>query len=153
MSFVLTNICEGENHAPQIYSTREEAMNRLSILAAQIIKSCLQNEWINEPLPESDDELEDARIVLDYAEKAGEIIRKSDTEIEVFNPDEGGSRLKVFETNGRIENLLIYAFEWAINVGEQATCDIIRATGILPEELDAIGYDAENFPKMHEWAA
>lgn len=51
----------------------------------------------------------------------------------------------------RKEELLISAFEWAINVSEQATHDLIRATGITSEELSEIGYDKENFPQMHEW--
>ena len=50
----------------------------------------------------------------------------------------------------RLEDMLIDAFEWAINVSEQVTEDLIRATGITSEELTSIGYDRENFPKMHE---
>ncbi len=153
MSYVLTSVCEGENSTPQIFSTKDIAINQMVIRAAQIVKSRMQNEWVQEPLPTTDNELEEARLIFDYAEKAGKVTWKSDSEIEVFPNSEGGTRFRIFEVNGRLENLLIYAFEWAINVGEQATHDIIRATGILPEELDAIGYDAENFPKMHEWAA
>ena len=52
---------------------------------------------------------------------------------------------------GRMEDLLIGAFEWAINVSEQATHDLIRATGITSSELTTLGYDKVNFPKMHEW--
>ena len=52
----------------------------------------------------------------------------------------------------RKEELLISAFEWAINVAEQVTHDLIHATGITSEELTDIGYDEENFPKMHDWA-
>ncbi len=52
----------------------------------------------------------------------------------------------------RIEELIINALEWAINVSEQATKDLIRAMEITSDELDEIGYDKENFPKMHEWA-
>ena len=33
-----------------------------------------------------------------------------------------------------------------------ATKRMIRAMKITPEELDMIGYDADNFPTMHEWA-
>lgn len=51
----------------------------------------------------------------------------------------------------RQEELLINAFEWAINVSEQVTHDLIRATGITSDELSAIGYDKKNFPKLHEW--
>ena len=48
--------------------------------------------------------------------------------------------------------LLINAIEWAVNVSEQLTEDLIRATGITSDELSAIGYDKDNFPAMHAWA-
>ena len=51
----------------------------------------------------------------------------------------------------RIEMLLINAIEWAVNVSEQSTHDILRAIGITNDELTAIGYDEENYPKMHTW--
>lgn len=51
----------------------------------------------------------------------------------------------------RIEILLINAIEWAVNVSEQSTHDILRAIGITNDELTAIGYDEENYPKMHTW--
>ena len=51
----------------------------------------------------------------------------------------------------RLEELLINTIEWAINVSEQITHDLLRASGIASEELTAIGYDKDNFPKMHEW--
>ena len=57
--------------------------------------------------------------------------------------------LDVTEKFDRYETLIINALEWAINVSEQATCDLIRAMGITSEELSAIGYDEDNFPKMH----
>jgi len=53
--------------------------------------------------------------------------------------------------NNRTEELLINAIEWAINISEQATHDIIRAIGITSDELDTIGYDKENFHDMYEW--
>ena len=53
--------------------------------------------------------------------------------------------------NNRTEELLINAIEWAINISEQTTHDIIRAIGITSDELDIIGYDKENFHDMHEW--
>lgn len=49
----------------------------------------------------------------------------------------------------RLQELLINAFEWAINCSEQITRDLISATGITSEELDEIGYDKNNFPDMH----
>lgn len=56
----------------------------------------------------------------------------------------------VYVKSERLEECLINAIEWAIQVGEQATHDLIRGIGITSDELDAIGYDAENFPEMHE---
>ena len=50
----------------------------------------------------------------------------------------------------RLEELVINALEWAIEVSEQTTRDLIVSMGITPEELDAIGYDKENFAPMHE---
>ena len=54
-------------------------------------------------------------------------------------------------TAERTEELLINSIEWAVNISEQATHDIIRAIGITSDELDAIGYDKENFSNMHTW--
>lgn len=51
----------------------------------------------------------------------------------------------------RYEELLINSLEHAINTSEQATKDLIRAMRIMPDELDEIGYDKENFPEMHKW--
>ena len=48
------------------------------------------------------------------------------------------------------EMYLINAIEWAVNVGETATHDLLRAIAITSEDLEAIGYDRANFPKMHE---
>lgn len=56
----------------------------------------------------------------------------------------------VYVTSERLEEIAINALEWAIEVGEQTTTDLIRAMGITSDELDAIGYDKENFPSMHE---
>lgn len=52
----------------------------------------------------------------------------------------------------RLEELLIQAFEWTIDCSEQMTTDLVVATGITCAELNEIGYDEENFPKMHEYA-
>ncbi len=60
--------------------------------------------------------------------------------------------MDVVEEFNRYETLLINAIEWAVNVSEQHTKDIIRAMGITSDELSAIGYDEENFPTMHVWA-
>lgn len=51
----------------------------------------------------------------------------------------------------RYEDCLINAIEHAIDVSTQYTHDLLRAMGITSEELEDIGYDRENFPKMHEW--
>ena len=56
------------------------------------------------------------------------------------------------EETQRCEDLLIKAIEWTVNVSEQHTRDLLRAIGITSDELSAIGYDEENFPKMHIWA-
>lgn len=39
---------------------------------------------------------------------------------------------------GRNEQLIINAIEWAINVSEQATCDLIRGMEITSDELNFI---------------
>ena len=49
----------------------------------------------------------------------------------------------------RLTELLINAFEWAIEVSETTTNDLIRATGITSAELEEIGYEKDNFPSMH----
>ena len=52
----------------------------------------------------------------------------------------------------RLESLLISAFDWASEISDTAIHDIIRATGITSVELEAIGYEEENFPELHEAA-
>lgn len=56
----------------------------------------------------------------------------------------------VYVKSERLEECVINAIEWAINVSEQVTYDLICGMGITSDELDAIGYDEKNFPKMHE---
>ncbi len=53
--------------------------------------------------------------------------------------------------NNRLEELLIDSIEWATEVSQQATHDLIRSIGITSEELEEIGYDIENFPEMHSY--
>lgn len=60
--------------------------------------------------------------------------------------------LDVTKEFNRYETLIIFALEWAINVSEQVTCDLIRAMGITSDELSAIGYDEDNFLKMHGYS-
>ena len=55
-------------------------------------------------------------------------------------------------TKERYEELLINVFEWAINISEQATYDLIQAAEITSKELGEIGYDKANFREMHEAA-
>lgn len=50
----------------------------------------------------------------------------------------------------RLEEITINAIEWAIEVGEQTTYDLILGMGITSDELDAIGYDKENFGSLHD---
>ena len=52
-------------------------------------------------------------------------------------------------SEGRLTELLINAFEWAIEVSENATNDLIRFTGITSDELKKIGYEKVSFPSMH----
>lgn len=54
--------------------------------------------------------------------------------------------------NKRFEELLINAIEWAIEVGEQTTQDIIKAIEITSTELEKIGYDKKNFSDLHKYA-
>ena len=51
--------------------------------------------------------------------------------------------------NNRFEELLINVFEWAINVSEQLSLDMVKASGITSDELSDIGYEKENFPSLH----
>lgn len=54
-------------------------------------------------------------------------------------------------TNNRLKELLINAIEWSIEVSEQHTHDLLRATRITSHELEIIGYDKENFENIHEF--
>ena len=51
--------------------------------------------------------------------------------------------------NNRLEELLINVFEWAINVSEQLSLDMVKASGITSDELNDIGYEKENFPSLY----
>lgn len=53
-------------------------------------------------------------------------------------------------SNERMEELIINALEWAITCGEQTTHDLIHGMSITSEELDNIGYEKENFSRMHQ---
>lgn len=83
---------------------------------------------------------------LKGGEGAAEIIVSDETTHNTF------VLMDVVEEFNRYETLLINAIEWAVNVSEQHTKDIIRAMGITSDELSAIGYDKDNFPAMHVWA-
>ena len=54
-------------------------------------------------------------------------------------------------TNSRLKELLINAIEWSMDVSEQHTHDLLRATGITSHELEIIGYDKENFENIHRF--
>ena len=97
-------------------------------------------------------------VIKDSAEKAlkmtldGEDVQITEVIADTIKlNDEVISTKESTSVEDRKEELLINAFEWAINVSEQATHDLIRATGITSEELSEIGYDKENFPQMHKW--
>lgn len=53
--------------------------------------------------------------------------------------------------NPRLMELITNVIEWGIEVSEDTTHDLLRGMGITSEELEEIGYEQENFPKMHEW--
>lgn len=57
-----------------------------------------------------------------------------------------------YVTHDRLEDIIIKAFEHAIDVSEQATFDLIKATDMCRHELTAIGYDEDNYPDMHKHA-
>ena len=149
--YVVKSTCDGESELLWGSPSQKIAFNYMLITAAAIIKSNLQNEWVCEPLPEDDNELAEAEKIFKYVEKAG-LARKEGNTIHLFE-DGPETVLSVEEIKtDRTENLLIAAFEWAIEVSEQTTRDLVCATGILPEELAAIGYNKEDFPEMHKWA-
>ena len=55
-------------------------------------------------------------------------------------------------TNERMEELLINALEWAIEKNEETTIELVQHMGITSDELEAIGYEKENFETMHNAA-
>ncbi len=55
-------------------------------------------------------------------------------------------------TNERMEELLLNALEWAIEKDEETTTELIQHMGITSDELEAIGYERENFEIMHDAA-
>ena len=48
-------------------------------------------------------------------------------------------------SSSRAVELIINAIEWAIEVSEDTTRDVLRAMGITEQELKQIGYDGEDF--------
>jgi hypothetical protein len=55
-------------------------------------------------------------------------------------------------TKTRLEDLCIAAIEWATEHSEDISHDLIRGMGITSDELEAIGYEKENFPSLHDAA-
>lgn len=53
----------------------------------------------------------------------------------------------------RARQLVLDAIEWAIEISEQTTHDLLRGMGITSDELEEIGYEKETFPEMHEWVS
>ena len=51
----------------------------------------------------------------------------------------------------RAERLILDAIEWAIDVSEQTTHDLLRGMGITSEELEILGYEEESFPDLYKW--
>ncbi len=108
-------------------------------------------------------------VVLDYALSSYWTVLSNDGKTVRLKNLKGGERavemnvsdetahntfvlMDVTEEFNRYESLIINALEWSINVSEQSTSDLIHAMGITSDELSAIGYDEDNFPKMHRWA-
>ncbi len=52
---------------------------------------------------------------------------------------------------GICEMLLTNVIAWADEVSGQVAHDMLHGMGISPEQLDALGFDKNNFPKLHRW--
>lgn len=73
-----------------------------------------------------------------WDEKATELVQsKRKNEDKSMEADEISS--------SRAVELIINAIEWAIEVSEDTTRDVLRAMGITEQELKQIGYDGEDF--------
>lgn len=77
--YSLLRTCDGDALAPIIFMTLDEAKQEMRKQAVQIVKANLQNEWVWELFPETDDE------IYDLALKAGKIVEKSDTDLILFD--------------------------------------------------------------------
>lgn len=51
----------------------------------------------------------------------------------------------------RLIHLVLNAIEWAIEVSDDTTHDLLRGMGVTSDELEELGYEKENFPEMHKW--
>ena len=161
--FVVSERYETEMASPAIFKTIEEANNYVQNLIADDMREDFFDE-----LEEAGIDTEDDEAVLNY----GMEHEHCSTDCYMGRPDwhefrtdkvtldleedltvekAADTKLYVVEEFNRYEALLINALEWAINVSEQTTHDLIHAMGITSEELSAIGYDEDNFPEMHEW--
>ena len=48
-------------------------------------------------------------------------------------------------------HLVHNAIEWAIEVSDDTTHDLLRGMGVTSDELEELGYEKENFTEMHKW--
>ena len=51
----------------------------------------------------------------------------------------------------RLMHLVLNAIEWAIEVSDDTTHDLLRGMGVTSDELEELGYEKENFTEMHKW--
>jgi len=56
----------------------------------------------------------------------------------------------VYVSSERLEECVINAIEWGLEVSEQVACDLVGGMGITSDELDALGYDENEFPNLHQ---
>ena len=54
-------------------------------------------------------------------------------------------------TTDRLMHMVLDAIEWAIEVSDDTTHDLLRGMGITSDELEELGYEKEEFPEMHKW--
>jgi len=56
----------------------------------------------------------------------------------------------VYISSERLEECVINAIEWGLEVSDQVAHDLIRGMGITSDELYVLGYDENEFPNLHQ---
>lgn len=79
--YTLTHICDDELQYKESFVERIAAENMLKHIAANTVRENLQNIWVWEDLPETDEE------VCKYGLENGHIEQISDTEVRCFDLD------------------------------------------------------------------